>query len=987
MVETANLDARLDLLLRLVESVTASPDLDDVLRRVVRSATSLVADSVSTLWIVDGSRLTAKVRGGACRSEESARWELALGDGLIGRAALERRLVLVSDVLADPGTVNPEWFRSEGLVACAATPLESHGRLVGVLALYTRRARDLGPAEVEMLTAFAGHAAIAIESARLYADAERRRHEAETLANVAQGLAESLDLDALLARITDGARTLCRGDLSSLALREADGSFLVRHVTGARSGEFRRRRIMPGWGLGGRAAVSGRPGRVAERVDWPTLPPDWTKALDAEGLRSGLVVPIVIGGAVEGLLYVCGRTAQSFGDADESVLLRLADHAAAAILNSRLFAAEQAARAAAEGAARSFRDLVDGLDAIVLEADAETFQVTFVNRRAEAVLGYPVDDWYATPDFWATHVHPDDRPGTIAQCQEATAAGRDHVCEYRMRAADGRFVWLHDTVRVLPGDPGRTRRLRSVMVDVTERKRAEALLAGEREILGRIAAGTSITTVLDAICRLIESLRQDMLASVLLVESGTRLRHGAAPSLPAAYVRAIDGLSIGPAAGSCGAAAYLGERVTVSDIATDPRWAAYRDLALLHGLRACWSCPVLDGAGQVMATFAVYHRSPRVPSPDEEELVNRAAQITRLALERERATAALQRSEERYRALVSNIPAVTWLADASGRTLFISPNADQITGFPADELAAGGQDGWFARIHPDDVETVRSQYAALVLEGKPFDVEYRMRHRGGRWIWVHDRAVSSWEQDGVVHVAGVFADITDRKQAETIRALLLRQVVHVQEAERARLARELHDETAQSLAALLMGLHKLRGARRLADAHQQAERLHAVAARTLEEVRRMSRGLRPRALDEFGLAPALERHAAEFGAMRGLEITVEVRGLDERRLPPDVETAFYRIMQEALSNVARHAAASRASVTVERRAAVATMTVTDDGRGFDVTEALGATDEAVGLGLHSIRERAAVLRGAATIESAPGRGTRVVVEIPLTEES
>jgi len=258
MPDNVNLDSRLDLLLRLVESITASPDLDQVLRRVVRSATSLVNDSLATFWLLEGSRLVAWARAGVRGSSPvTGRSEFALGQGLVGHAALERRTLLVSDVQADERTIDRAYFKAAGMVACAAVPLTSHGRLLGVLALVARRAADLGPTEVEMLTAFGAHAAIAIESAQLYADAERRRREAQTLADVARDLAECHDLDTVLTRIARGANALCGADVTSLAVRDADGSFPARHVIGARSEVYRRFRVVPGLGIGGQAVVSG----------------------------------------------------------------------------------------------------------------------------------------------------------------------------------------------------------------------------------------------------------------------------------------------------------------------------------------------------------------------------------------------------------------------------------------------------------------------------------------------------------------------------------------------------------------------------------------------------------------------------------------------------------------------------------------------------------------------------------------------------------
>ena len=521
MPDNVNLDSRLDLLLRLVESITASPDLDEVLRRVVRSATSLVNDSLATVWILEGSRLVAWARDGVRNpSTVKGRTEFVLGEGLVGHAALERRTLLVPNVQADERTIDRAYFAAAGMAACAAVPLTSHGRLVGVLALVARRAADLGTPEVEMLTAFGAHAAIAIESAKLYADAERRRREAQTLADVARDLAECHDLDTVLARIARGANALCGADVTSLAVRDADGSFPARHVIGARSDAYRRFRVLPGLGIGGQAVVSGRPERAGERVAWPSMPPGYAEAIDAEGIRSALAVPIVVGRQVEGLLYVCSRTPRSFSDADETVLVRLADHAAAALHNNRLFAAEQAARTEAQTSAQDFRDLVDTLDAIVLDADAETFQIVFVNRRAEAILGYSRQEWYADPSFWANHVHPDDRDWATKLCREATADGRDHVLQYRMLTANGRVLWVHDMVRILAARADGRRLLRSVLVDITERKQAELEAQQQRELLTHL---TRVVTLGELSGALAHELSQPLTSILSNAQAAQRL--------------------------------------------------------------------------------------------------------------------------------------------------------------------------------------------------------------------------------------------------------------------------------------------------------------------------------------------------------------------------------------------------------------------------------------------------------------------------------
>lgn len=160
-----------------------------------------------------------------------------------------------------------------------------------------------------------------------------------------------------------------------------------------------------------------------------------------------------------------------------------------------------------------------------------------------------------------------------------------------------------------------------------------AHLESQGRILELLSRGTPLKTVLRALVLTIEELSGDMLGSVLLLaEDGEHAKHGAAPSLPRAYWTALDGLKIGPAVGSCGTAMYSRRRVIVSDIATDPRWARYRKLALRHGLRACWSTPIFSPLGEVLGAFALYYRQPRRPGEQEKQLVKVATELAALAI-------------------------------------------------------------------------------------------------------------------------------------------------------------------------------------------------------------------------------------------------------------------------------------------------------------------------------------------------------------------
>ena len=243
-------------------------------------------------------------------------------------------------------------------------------------------------------------------------------------------------------------------------------------------------------------------------------------------------------------------------------------------------------------------------------------------------------------------VHPDDAAFVAQTIQTASRNERDFDHAYRLTMPDGSVKHVHVVARALRGPSGVLEFVGAVM-DLTDRKRDEMLLAGERRLLEMIARGDSRPVVLDALCRLVEELATGSLSSILVLDPNTGcLRHGAAPRLPASYVEAINGAVIGPSAGSCGTAAYRRERVVVSDIATDPLWTAFRDLALAHGLRACWSTPIVSSDGKVLGTFAIYYREPRAPTPYEQNVLEQITHLASIALERELAEAALRQARE-----------------------------------------------------------------------------------------------------------------------------------------------------------------------------------------------------------------------------------------------------------------------------------------------------------------------------------------------------
>ena len=247
-------------------------------------------------------------------------------------------------------------------------------------------------------------------------------------------------------------------------------------------------------------------------------------------------------------------------------------------------------------------------------------------------------------------------------CAIASGGPVQQLAPFRLRA-DPSAPILAPTLFALPG-----RCVGLVLEDVTRQVSSQVIQDGERRALEMLADGEPLAEILAVIARAIEQASVDTIASILLLDdTGTRLEHGAAPGLPAAFNAAIDGQPIGPRAGSCGTAMFRREPVIVTDIETDPLWDDYRALARDHGLRSCWSFPILDQRGRVLGTFALYHRAPRAMDDAARELMTRAAHVTGIVLDR-------RALDEQRRALAGRIEA----AREDERTMIARDVHDQL---------------------------------------------------------------------------------------------------------------------------------------------------------------------------------------------------------------------------------------------------------------------------------------------------------------------
>jgi C4-dicarboxylate-specific signal transduction histidine kinase len=250
---------------------------------------------------------------------------------------------------------------------------------------------------------------------------------------------------------------------------------------------------------------------------------------------------------------------------------------------------------------------------------------------------YGFDPETGIPSFeeMVQRIHPEDRARVVEIAEKANCAGQDFEAHFRAVLPDNTTKYVYEVGHPVFKPSGDVGEFVGILMDVTERKRAEALRDGESRILVMIARDAPLKEILEDLVRVVETQFAGLLCSVLLLdEDGQHARHGAAPSLPKPYIKAIDGLSIGPKAGSCGTAMYRREPVVVTDILRDPLWELYRGVAEPHGFRSCWSTPILANSGKALGSFAMYYREPRSPSPPETRALEMATNLAGIAIER-----------------------------------------------------------------------------------------------------------------------------------------------------------------------------------------------------------------------------------------------------------------------------------------------------------------------------------------------------------------
>lgn len=344
----------------------------------------------------------------------------------------------------------------------------------------------------------------------------------------------------------------------------------------------------------------------------------------------------------------------------------------------------------------------------------------------------------------------------------------------------------------------------------------------------------------------------------------------------------------------------------------------------------------------------------------------------------------LKGGEPSYRMLVEAMSEGAATLSRNGELLYCNQRLAELMGRTPGKIAGITVQSMVAEAERDRFETLLADARRTIAKG-----EFSLRRADGSLIPVYLSLNRLRGYKGQV-LGMVITDLSEQKRrqaeeikrTETMHRLLLERTLSAQEEERRRIARELHDESGQLLTALLVGLRALEDARKLADAKVQVQQLRAIAAQAIDEVGRLARGLHPSVLDDHGLGVALSRYVAEYAKTHKIAVDLALNDLDSCNLPPDVQIALYRILQEALTNVARHSGAKSVTIRFTRSATTMEIAVSDDGCGFDAKAVAVSSHR---LGIQSMRERAALLGGTISLTSQR-KGTRILVQIPLDHQ-
>ncbi|MFL5681761.1 MAG: GAF domain-containing protein [Chloroflexota bacterium] len=926
--------------------ITAIREPGDLLQRIVDEAFRLLRADGAVIDEYDseaGVLVSAYDAGLTDEQRASVKTtRLRMGEGLSGRAMSERRVIAAGDYLAGEFThiaTTDELARATGIGDLIVAPIIGDEGPLGAIEVYRRDRHAFDEMDAAVLGGLADQAAIALTNAHLIGELERsqaavaKRAETErALREITAGIAALREPEVILDRVVEEARRLLGTDGAHLTRMADDGTNLIPVVvTGAVDAQTEAllldMRFPVGGGINGLAAQLGRPIWTGDYTADPRIPhvgndDDVAMGLGLCGMAAApLRAP---GGEVIGTLAISSRTPRDFDDEELDLLQGLADQAAIAITNSGLLARLRQSES-------RFRNLVQTTPDVIYRCDAEG-RFLFMAEGAEALFGWtPAEIANLTfADLTAEESLPEAVANFEEQRQEHDVVRRfQYMLRYRDGTTfpgeitavsiweDGKFAGVQGTVRDITQQARLERELRE------SQERYRFLVENAPDVVFSTDADGNFTFMSEAMERISGWKPEDVIGG-----------H---------FSRVMDEGSLGTAADRWAKliADPTTEQISILRLkGPDGRLTPVEVSAI----------GMVDGEGR----FAGIHGSTRDIS------------------ERERLERELRESEERYRYLVASSPDLVWLTDAKGTLTFISDAARTMLGIEPTELMGRPYGEIFAPSARRDA-AVRFRWLAR----HPLAV-HRMRlpfrHADGHDVLVEINGTGMTADGVFIGAHGAARDVSERDRLERD---LRRQAGELAAGEeRAHLARELHDSVTQALFSMTLVSRSVEMLldRDPAAARTQLSQLRDLQREALAEMRALIFELRPGNLEQDGLSRALRTHTAALQGRLGLPIVVEST-LDER-LPLPIEEVLYRISQEALHNVVKHASARQVRLELGRIASGVRLRITDDGKGFDPSKVPDGH-----LGLAGMRARADKIGARIAVRSLAGEGTVIEVVI------
>jgi|GEM_PF-516903 len=486
--------------------------------------------------------------------------------------------------------------------------------------------------------------------------------------------------------------------------------------------------------------------------------------LEPRGILSILLLPLIVNGEFFGFIGFDNCVEIRVWEPSEVDLLR-AGAAAISLALERL-----QANAALRRSEARYRLLAENSTDLIARY-LPTGVYCYASPACRALLGYEPREMLGRSHL--SFIHPQD-VDLVRHCHAQTLAAaykespEASPFRYRIRCKNGEYLWFETKGKaILDLETGQVNEIIATSRDITERKQAENLLAGQKQILEMIATNANLPDVLNGLVQFVETQIDGILCSIVLLDAdGVHLRHGAAPNLPADYIEQINGLAIGLNAGSCGAAMYQRQPVVVNDIAHHPYWNNHRDLALRHNLRSCWSVPIFSAQGTVLGSLALYHRYPCEPIVQDWQLLEMSTRLAGIAIEQNLAEEALQSAEIKYRGIFENAVEGIFQSTLDGHYITVNPMLARLYGYDSPEDLSNSLTNIQQQLYVDPNR--RIEFMQIMAEQREvLGFESEVYRKDGSIIWISESARALYNAAGnLVGYEGTADNITRRKRVE-----------------------------------------------------------------------------------------------------------------------------------------------------------------------------------------------------------------------------